>query len=287
MSSFACPKCGTPNRAGARFCAKCRAPLTVAPTAPAYTPQQPSLAPAPQQPLPPAVAQAGATAARGCGAFLNLIARSFTLGGRSVYGDLLAPEPVAQGMIISPVDQCPAPAPIEAGCFVWAIAWIVIGLATWLFAEPGWGNPVFFIVFILVLLLFSWAGVRLLAFSRLTPNVVIDALTMRGRNAQNRLQFTMQTNAGHLGVTMVGAIKNMTLDAVPQQGHMVCVWGIRSGNTARVWKLQFLNTDGTVPPNPLTLSTARLLPLVAMLFFPSVTWFVIWLVITIVRALPH
>ena len=51
MSAITCSKCGSPNRAGAKFCANCRAPLASpppAPTPPPVTPRQPS---APTPPL--------------------------------------------------------------------------------------------------------------------------------------------------------------------------------------------------------------------------------------------
>jgi len=277
MASIACPNCGTPNRAGARFCAKCRAQLTVAPTAPAYPPQQ-SLAPAPLSPVtpaqfPPAVSQAGVTAARGCGAVFHGLTRLLTLGGRAAYADLIAPQPAATGMIVSPVEQRPAPTPIEFGCLVWGLAWIVFGLLVG-FNRDGWGNPVMFAILFLGLFALSWIGLRRPYFSMLAPSIVINLMSARGRGTQDQLRFTLQDQQEPLSVTLIGAMKDLTPQTLPQPGHIVRVWGIRAGGTVRAWKLQFLNTDYS--PTTLTLSTARLFPLVAALFIPAFAWLLIW-----------
>jgi hypothetical protein len=255
--------------------------------------------PSPQVQIPRAAASPVATtpaatplaprvgaAAGGCSSIIRLLTRTLTLGGQAAYADVIAPEPCAQGQIVSPTDQRPAPTPIEAGCFVWAVMWIFFGGMTWLVAGEWWGNPVFFVMMLMILFLLSLAGLRILAFSRLTLNGLVSLVTGRSRGTQNCLRFTLQTDKGPILVTMIGAVKNWTTNYLPQPGHFVRVWGIRSGNTARVWKLQFLNADYSEPPPDqiVTLSTARVVPLIAMLFFPSITWFVIWLVIVIVRA---
>ncbi len=278
MASIACPNCGTPNRAGARFCSKCRAQLTVAPTAPAYSPQQ-SLAPAPLSPVtpaqfPPAVSQAGATAARGCGAVFHGLGRLLTLGGRAAYADLIAPQPAATGMIVSPIERRPAPTPIEFGCLVWGLAWIVFGLLAWLFNKEWWGNLVMFAILFLGLFALSWIGLRWLSFSKLAPSIVTSLVSARGRGTQEQLRFTLQDQRGQVVVTLIGALKGLTQDTLPQSGHIVRVWGIRAGGAVRAWKLQFLNTDYS--PTAVTLSTARLVPLVAALFIPAFVWLLIW-----------
>jgi hypothetical protein len=64
MATMTCPKCGTPNRPNAKFCAKCRAPLSApsvgaavpppaAPPPPPVTPRQPPAAPPPPPPVTP------------------------------------------------------------------------------------------------------------------------------------------------------------------------------------------------------------------------------------------
>jgi len=53
MAPTICPKCNTPNRAGARFCVKCRQPLATTPVQPT-APPRPAFTPGtPLQPLPP------------------------------------------------------------------------------------------------------------------------------------------------------------------------------------------------------------------------------------------
>lgn len=53
MSMMTCPKCGTPNRPNAKFCASCRTALTAqTPIPPPVTPRQPPAGPVPP-PVPP------------------------------------------------------------------------------------------------------------------------------------------------------------------------------------------------------------------------------------------
>ncbi len=51
MSAITCSKCGSPNRAGAKFCAKCRAPLSI----PSPVPIPPPAPRQPPMPTPPSV----------------------------------------------------------------------------------------------------------------------------------------------------------------------------------------------------------------------------------------
>jgi len=269
MSSLTCPNCGTPNRAGARFCARCRAQLIVTPVAPAYAPQPSAM----QVPAP--VSRLGATAARGCGAVFHMLARLLTLGGRAAYADLLSPEPTATGMIVSPVERRSIPTPVEFGCLVWGLAWVVLGLLVWLFNQYAWGVPALFALVFLGLLVSSWLGLRRPYFSTLAPSLVTSLLRSQGRGTQEQMRFTLQDQQGQVFVTLIGTLRGLSQNTMPQPGHIVRVWGIRAGSTVRAWKLQFLNTDYS--PTTVTLSTARLFPLVATLFIPALVWLLLWL----------
>ncbi len=271
IASIACSRCGTPNRAGARFCSRCAAPLTAMPIAPARA--TPAISPSPRMQLPSAVSQAGAALGRGFRALARLVGKLVTLGGRAAYTDLIAPQPVATGMIVSPVERRAALAPFDLGCFGWLASWIVIGLMVWLLAPNTLGVDFMFMMLFFILLLLSWAGLRRPYFSRILP-----------RAAKDQLRFALKTPQGQMAVEMIGAIKNLTPDTLPRQGHLVQLWGIPAGSTLRAWKLQFLNTDNS--PSTLTLSAERLFPLVAALFAPTIAWVVIWIIFLLTRTKP-
>ena len=295
MQTISCSKCGTPNRVGARFCARCAAPLpsapapVVAPPAPVTpqrpAPQYPSLhsgqAPAPQPAAAPAIQPALssdiALLTRGCGAVLRPIARVVTLGGRAAYADLIAAEPTASGQVASaPNPQQYTPAPIETGCFLWGLAWLLVGLLVWALPKE-WLAVLIFAALYLILLFLSWIGLRRPYFTRMTLNTLWNFLTTRGRGAQPQMVFALNTfDNRQVFVTMMGPLKGLTQDTVPQQGHLVQVWGIPEGQTIRAWKLEFLQVNRQ--PASVWLSAPRLLPLTASLLLPLTFWFIVLIV---------
>jgi len=300
MQNIQCPKCKTPNRSTARFCGKCGATLagalpptvpavqpaalqSAAPVMPQYAPQFPAPFDAaqgkPQQLAPPVpVAQTvmprvSAAIGKGCGAAFHSIARLFTRGGRAAYADLIAPEVVASGLVVSQPSVQNVSSPIEGGCFVWAGAWLLGAL---LLLVKDWWGIVIFIVLYLLLFALSWVGLRRPFFSRLTASTLANLFTGSGRGKQNQLEFALNTqNQGQVIVTMVGSVGGLTAQTMPQQQHAVQLWGIRTGaKTIRAWKLGFLGLD--YKPANVELSTARLIPLTAALFIPVTFWLVIW-----------
>lgn len=282
MQTIYCSKCGAPNRVGARFCARCAAPLAgapapvAAPPAP-VTPQYPAPQPAAVPAAQPALPRDVSLVTRGCGAVLRAIARIVTLGGRAAYADLIAAEPIASGQVAStPNPQQYAFAPIESGCFLWGLAWLLVGLLVWALPKEWWAVLIFFALYMIVLFL-SWIGLRRPYFTRMTLSTLWNLATTRGRGVQPQMGFTLNTfDNRQVFVTMMGPIKGLTQATTPQPGHFVQVWGIPEGPTIRAWKLEFLQVNGQ--PASVWLSVPRLIPLTASLLLPLTFWFIVLMI---------
>lgn len=286
MQTIYCPQCGTPNRVGARFCAHCaarlagapapgaapRAPVTPAHPAPQYPAPQPAAAPAPQ----PALSNDIALLTRGCGAALRPIARIVTLGGHAAYADLIAAEPITSGQVASlPTPPQYAPAPLETGCFLWGLSWLLAGLLVGALPKEWWAVLIFAALY-LILLFLSWIGLRRPYFTRMTLGTLWNLLTARRRGAQPQLGFALNMSNRQVFVTMLGPLKGLAQDTIPQQGHLVQIWGIPEGQVIRAWKLEYLQVDGQ--PAGVGLSAPRLVPLTASLLLPLTFWFIVLIV---------
>lgn len=286
MQNFNCPRCGAPNRSTARFCGKCGMTFQIAastPGAPAYSPPaQPAYSPSPQL-APTAVAQmpaaqpmarqAGAAVASGAGRILRSIARVLTLGGRAAYADLVAPQVVASGLVVSPPSSIQVASNFEVGFFMWIAAWLLGAL---LLMASGLAGASAFVFLYLILFALSWLGLRQPYFSRLTLSTLLRLVTGKGRGSQPAMHFTLNTaQHGQVLVTMLGPIDGLTAQTMPQVQHAVQLWGIKTGQVLRAWKLEFLGTD--YRPVGTWLSTPRVLPLTAALFIPLTFWLIVWL----------
>ena len=287
MQMINCPNCRTPNRSNARFCGKCGYTLQVVATQPAAMPTAPAqpvypqqamqpTAVAPMSPMQPAVRQVGSAVAGGAVSIVRRIARFFTLGGHAAYADIVAPEVAASGMIFSPPSQHQVQSPLEIGFFIWIATWFVGAITLWI-PRDGFGAIVFFALYVFLLIL-SLLGLRQPYFSRLTLATIAHFVTGKGRATQIEMVFSLNTfQQEQVFVTLVGAMKNLTPQTMPQQQHLVQLWGIQVARNLRAWKLQYLDVN-THNPVDVILSTPRVVPLSAMLFFPLTFYFVIWLI---------
>ncbi len=288
MQNVKCPQCGTLNRPSARFCGNCRAPMQAqatplapqqrAPQAPVQSPQQIML------PAQAALQRVSPVVTRGCGAVFSNIAKFFTFGGRAAYADLIAPQVAAQGLVASQPIVKSAPAPLEVGCFAWAIFWL-LGALTLLVSRQDWLVGIaLFIGCYLVLIVLSLIGLRRPFFSRLTVNTLANLVTGAGRGTQPELEFTLaphaqNQNQNQMLVTVIGEIKDLK-QSMPIQGHAVQVWGIATGSkTMRAWRLEFL--DQQYQPAGVFLTTARVISLNAALLIPVTVWLIIWLIVKV------
>jgi hypothetical protein len=285
MNDVICRQCGNPNRATARFCAHCGARLgAAAPSAPPAAPG-PGVAERAREvavqvaqaagPVVRQAAQAAAPVAREAAQRswhasrqgMGWLARLVTAGGRAAYTEIVSPQPLIAGQVISPPMEDWVPIPVEAGAIVFVacllLGWLVFLLPQW------WQEALFILALVFVLLVLNFAGLRRPAFTRLTWS----RLLRRAKQVPRlRVQVREHTTGQAIYLTVVGPRSGAQLF----QGADLLAYGTRysRGNEVRAWKLDMAGPAVIVAP--------RLVPLSAALLLVPVLLGLAWLIEVIV-----
>ncbi len=253
VQTVRCPRCGRENRAGAKFCAGCGAPLA-------------------QQPTPPPAPVSTEEAKEAAHKIWDLVKTVVTVGGRTAWLELTNPQPALEGTVVERV-KIDAMTPPNEPAF-WAL--LGVGFVLVVFALAGfWLFPFLATVITLVL---SWRKWRRPYFSLIGWK---SLLALIGKPAQAPAwHLKVRTAKGETEVTIVGETKGN----VPKEGERVWVWGIfddKNETRLRAWKVQPLNAFGQPEGQPLT--APPLFPLVPSLFFLSLLLFLLSLLVNLSR----
>jgi hypothetical protein len=281
-----CPKCGHTNRSDAKFCGKCGARLS--PPAPSVSAAEVAdkakeVAAKAGAVVGPAAAKAGAAIApvakeaaikgwAGSKRGMSFFARVVTVGGRAAYSEVFGPPPVAHGQVNTPPTASTVPAPVEPA----AIVFVISLLASWLvFTLTGLSRAVAIAAIFVVLLAFSWLGIRRPYFTRMTFGGLVARLRRRGQSPQvpiYRFRITEAPGGQPLDVVMIGERTGRAIS----QGALVELWGIREPgrNELRAWKVEAVDASGQLVG---TLTAPRPIPLTVALFLPALLLLVAWL----------
>ncbi len=300
-----CSKCGNPIRHGARFCPRCgqsiaqaQQPAAASPqpvSQPPYTPP-PYSPPSPHSPQPqaqavmqqaaqmagkaaavagPVVQAAGGAAWQASKSGMGWFTRLVTLGGRAAYTEVFNPQSAAEGPVTMQPMRADTPAPIEPAGLVFALSFVIWPLV--FLVQGALAQLVIFPVVAVLLLALNFVGLRWPSFTKLTFGSLLRRY-IGGHVPELRFQVH-DAQKGVCHVRVVGVVQgNVPLAA----GQLVRVYGTPEAgrNEVRAWKMDVYTADG----QPLGILTApRVLPLFAMLFAPTTLWFIIWLVVQIVR----
>lgn len=268
MNDVMCPRCRKTNRAAAHFCVSCGGSLAgAAPAAPASTMGQQVQQVAGQvaQAVAPVAGQVARQSWQASRKGMGWFARLITGGGRSAYTEIISPQPVMAGQIISPPIEDAVPGPLELS----ALFFVLGLLLSWLiFILPEWWQQLLAILGLtLILLSLNFASLRRPAFSSLTWARLLG----RARQVP-RLTCQVQDQATQkiTRLTMIGRRSPGQI----VQGTNLLVYGTYypSQNEVRAWKLD-LGGDQII-------TASRLTPLIASLLLAplllSLAWLLIW-----------
>ncbi len=277
MSDVICPRCRKPNRAGARFCSSCGANLAeAADVASAITGVAQSARDMADQvaqaamPLAQQAVQAAAPAARQAAErswqvsrqSMGWFARLITGGGRSAYTELVSPQPVIAGQVVSPPQEDWVPTPLEGAALIFFVSlllgWLVFLLPEW------WQQLLVILGLTLLLLILNFAGLRRPAFSRLFwTRLLRRAKQVPRLTCQVQDQITNQV----VRLTIIGSRTPGQL----YQGANLLAYGVRYAgqNEVRAWKVDLDNGQEITAP--------RLAPLVAIMLLVPLLLGLAWL----------
>jgi hypothetical protein len=281
MNDTNCPRCGRPNRATARFCVACGATLAGAASPASPPPVSAAGVAGRARDVAAQAAQAAAPVAREAAQRswqasrqgMGWLARLVTAGGRAAYTEVVSPQPVFAGQVISPPVDDWAPLPVEGA----AIAFVACLLLGWLvFLLPNWWQEALVILALgLVLLALNFAGLRRPTFTRLTWSRLLRQARQTPRlRCQVREHATNQVaNLTMLGPRSSGQVfQGADLLAYgmhhPQQGEV------------RAWKLDLAGAAG-----PVVVVAPRLVPLSVALLLVPILLGLAWLVEVVISIL--
>ncbi len=277
MSDTICPNCRRPNRAGAHFCNSCGA--TLAGATPAAAPasgvaqQAKEMAGQVAQAATPVAKRAAQAAApvaqqaaqrswqvskQGMGWFARLI----TGGGRSAYTEIVSPQPITVGQVVSPPQEDWVPTPLEGAAIIFFLSlllgWLVFLLPLW------WHQLLVILGLLLLLLILNFAGLRRPVFSRLFWTKALRRAKQVPRlTCQVQDQLTNQV----IRLTIIGQRTPGQL----YQGANVQAYGVRYAgqNEVRAWKVDLGSGQEITAP--------RLAPLVAIMLLAPMLLGLVWL----------
>ncbi|MCS7265040.1 MAG: zinc ribbon domain-containing protein [Armatimonadetes bacterium] len=251
VQTVRCNKCGHENRAGAKFCAYCGNALV----------QESELKPPPSNATPPATV-AAEEAKEAAKKIWDIVKTVVTVGSRTAWLELKKPEPAVEGTVTEKLkfESVGAPKEPSFGALI-GVAFVLL-----VFALAGrWLFPFIATIAFLVL---SWLKWQRPYFSLLALKTFGGIL---GKQVPS-WNLKVKTAKGETQVIVYGE----TSGDEPQVGDRVKVWGIfddKAQTKLRAWKILALNDASQPKGQPFV--APRLYPLIPVMFFLSLAFFVL------------